>query len=87
MFDCSYCLVYQGKPDTFKEQCEDPVEEGEDTVGDKEGIPEPEDKIDLLIDDILHDIVADIVITVARISPVSAHTVHCDSGHHQQLQY
>ena len=67
MLDGSYCLVYQGKPDTLKEQSEDPVEECEDTVGDKEGIPEPEDKIDLLIDDILDDIVADIVSIVARI--------------------
>ena len=54
--DClagTYCFVYQAKPDTLEEQSEDSVEQAEDRVGDKEGVPEPQHKVDLLVDYIL----------------------------------
>ena len=57
--DTSYCMadtyyfVYQAKPDTLEEQSEDSIEQAEDRVGDKEGIPEPQHQVDFLIDYIL----------------------------------
>ena len=49
----TYCSVYQTEVNTTKENSEEPVEDKEDGEGSKEGIPEPEDKVDLLIDDVL----------------------------------
>ena len=57
--DTLYCLagtyyfVYQAKPDTLEKQSEDSIEQAEDRVGDKEGIPEPQHQVDFLIDYIL----------------------------------
>ena len=50
---CTYCFVYQAKPDTLEEQSEDSIEQTDDRVGDKEGIPEPQHKVDFLIDYVL----------------------------------
>ena len=49
----TYCSVYQTEPNTTEENSEEPVEDEEDREGSKESIPEPEDKVDLLIDDVL----------------------------------
>ena len=49
----TYCSVYQTEANTTEENSEEPVEDKEDGEGSKEGIPEPEDKVDLLIDDVL----------------------------------
>jgi hypothetical protein len=52
-FAGTYCFVYQTKPDTLKKQSEDSIEQAEDRVGDKEGVPEPQHQVDFLIDYIL----------------------------------
>ena len=52
-FAGTYCFVYQTKPDTLEKQSEDSIEQAEDRVGDKEGIPEPQHQVDFLIDYIL----------------------------------
>ena len=49
----TYCFVYQAKPDTLKKQSEESIEQAEYRVGDKEGIPKPQHKVDFLIDYIL----------------------------------
>ena len=49
----TYCFVYQAKPDTLKKQSEDPIEQAEDRVGEKEGVPKPQHQVDFLIDYIL----------------------------------
>ena len=49
----TYCSVYQTEVNTTKENSEEPVEDKEDGEGSKEGIPEPEHQVDLLIDNVL----------------------------------
>ena len=51
----TYCSVYQTEANTTEENSEEPVEDEEDREGSKESIPEPEDKVDLLIDDVLEE--------------------------------
>jgi len=48
-----HCSVEQTEADTTEENSEEPVEDKEYRQGSKEGIPEPEYEVDLLIDDIL----------------------------------
>ena len=57
--DTLYCLagtyyfVYQAKPDTLKKQSEGSMEQAEDRVGHKEGVPELKHKVYFIIDYIL----------------------------------
>ena len=49
----THCFVDQAKPDTLKKQSEDSMEQAEDRVGHKQGVPELKHKVYFIIDYIL----------------------------------
>ena len=62
-----HCSVEKTKPDATKEYCDDSVGNEDDRDWGEEGVPEPEDKIDLLIDDVLGEDTQPIVTLKIRI--------------------
>ena len=48
-----YLSVEEAVPHSVEEESDQPVAEVEDGHGPEEGVPEPEDEVDLLVDDVL----------------------------------
>ena len=76
----TYCSVEQTEADTTEENSEEPVEDKEYRQGSKEGIPEPEYEVDLLVDDILEQDKWITPLQCNAVLPVWAHTAHCASA-------